>query len=218
MGRYCAALTILRALPVQRWTWDQVAQAGEEIEETYWRRARVFWMSEDGHDVAFAIRKLISVGRARHALPLAGRGAKVHLPTDLLVEVLREAARQPFEGDGDMNEATMFQHYIAETLQLLDERNDVEMDALVALEWTYLPVLEHSRRPPAKVLPRALGTPAAGIHPDAAAPCSSRAKKAASSTSSAGEPRARPARRRQSRPTGYWISGTASLGPVMTAQ
>jgi hypothetical protein len=106
-------------------------------------------------DVAYAIRKLISVGRARHAMPLAGRGNKVRLPTNLLVEVLQEAARQPFESDGDGNEATMFQHYVAEILQLLDERNDVDRNALVALEWNYLRVLEHSRRP-AKVLLKAL--------------------------------------------------------------
>lgn len=150
-----AVLTILRALPVQRWTWDQVSLAGAEIEDTYWRRAPVLWMNEDSDDAAIAIRKLISVGRARHAVPLAGRGSKAHLPSDLLVEVLREAARQPFTSDGDNNEATMFQHYVAEILQLLDERSDVDKDSLVALEWAYLPILEHSRRP-AKVLLRAL--------------------------------------------------------------
>lgn len=152
---HTALQTILRALPIERWTWDQVASIGGEFETTYWRHAPVFWMSDDSEDVAYAIRKLISVGRARHALPLAGRGNKVHLPSDLLVEVLREAARQPFESDGDSNEATMFQHYVAEILELLDERNDIDRNALVALEWNYLRVLEHSRRP-AKVLLRAL--------------------------------------------------------------
>lgn len=150
-----AVLTILRALPIERWTWDRVAEIGDEIETTYWRRTPVFWPSDDSEDVAYAIRKLIGVGRARHALPLAGRGNKVHLPTDLLLEVLQEAARQPFKSDGDGNEATMFQHYAAEILQLLDERNDVDRNALVALEWNYLQLLEHSRRP-AKVLLRAL--------------------------------------------------------------
>ena len=150
-----ALLTILLALPVQRWTWSQVAQAGAEIEDTYWRQAPVFWMSEDSEDVAFAIRKLISVGRARHALPLAGRGRKVHLPSDLLLEVLREAARQPFKSDRDKSDATMFQHYVTEILQVVDERRDVDKNSLVALEWTYLPILTHSRRP-AKVLMSAL--------------------------------------------------------------
>ena len=136
-----ALLTILHALPIERWTWDQVAQIGGEIETTYWRRAPVFWMSEDSEDIAYAIRMLISVGRARQALPLAEHGNKVHLPSDLLVEVLQEAARQPFENNGDSNEAVMFQHYVAEILQLLDERDDVDRNALIALEWNYLRIL-----------------------------------------------------------------------------
>ncbi len=150
-----ALLTVLRALPIGRWTWDHVAQIGGAIETTYWRQAPVFWMSEDNEEVAYAIRMLISVGRARHALPLAGRGAKVRLPSDLLVELLREAARQPSQNEDASNDSTMFQHWVTETLQLLDERDDVDRNALVALEWNYLRVLEHSRRP-AKVLLRAL--------------------------------------------------------------
>ncbi|WP_208758143.1 helix-turn-helix domain-containing protein [Bradyrhizobium zhanjiangense] len=150
-----ALLTILRALPAQRWTWDQAAQAGVAIEETYWRQTPVFWIDEDSKDVAFAIRKLISVGRARHALPLAERGSKVDLPSDLIVEVLQAAVRQPFDGDGNTNEVTMFQHHVAELLQQLDKRSDVDKQTLVGLEWAYLPLLVHSRRP-AKVLLRAL--------------------------------------------------------------
>lgn len=150
-----ALMTILRALPVARWTWDQVAAIGGEIETTYWKRTSIFWMSEDSADVTYALRKLIEVGRARHALALVGRGDKVSLASDLLVELLQEAVRQPFDGNGDRNEVTMFQHYVAEILGLLDERDDVDRNALVTLEWNYLQLLEHSRRPP-KVLLRAL--------------------------------------------------------------
>jgi hypothetical protein len=150
-----ALLTILRALPAVRWTWDQVAQIDGDLETAYWRGVPVFWMNEDSEDIAYAIRMLIRVGRARHAMPLAAHGNKVQLPCELLVEVLQEAARQPFDNNGDGNEATMFQHYVAEILRLLDERDDVDRNALIALEWNYLQVLEHSRRP-AKVLLRAL--------------------------------------------------------------
>ena len=150
-----ALLAILLALPINRWTWDQVARIGGEIETTYWRRAPVLWVSEDSEDIAYAVRMLIKVGRARQALRLAGRGNKVHLPTDLLVEMLQEAARQPFEKSGDSNEQTMFQRYVAEILAQLDKRDDVDRNAFVALEWNYLRVLEHSRRP-ANVLLRAL--------------------------------------------------------------
>lgn len=149
-----ALMTIFRALPAQRWTWTQVANAGAEIENYYWREVQVYW-HEDSDDVSFAIRKLISIGRARQSLSLAARGGQVHLPSDLLVEVLVVAARQPFQSDRDHNEATMFQYYVAEILKLLDDRSDVAMDTLVTLEWTYLPLLEHSRRP-AKFLLKAL--------------------------------------------------------------
>jgi hypothetical protein len=152
-----ALMAILRALPVERWTWDQVAAIGGETEATYWKRTPRFRSSHDSVDVIYALRKLIEVGRARHALALAGRGEKAALPSNLLVGLLQEALRQPFDGDcdGDGNEATMFQHYVAEILGMLDEREDVDRNALIILEWNYLQLLEHSRRPP-KVLLRAL--------------------------------------------------------------
>lgn len=147
-----ALITLLRALPISQWTWDQVAAIGGEVETTYWKRAPVLWVDEDSDAVCYAIHHLIDVGRARHALALIGRRNKgVSLPTPLLLEVLEQAAKQPFENDGDGNEATMFQHYVAETLSVLDDRGDVDRDALARLEWNYLRVLEYSRRP-AKVL------------------------------------------------------------------
>lgn len=145
-----ALLTILRGLPFQRWTWDRVAEAGVEIEATYWRRAPVLW-SKDSADVAFVIRKLIDVGRARHALGLAGRGDEVDLPSALLVEMLKKAMYEPLDSDGDADEARTFQYCIATVLEMFDERNDVGRDTLAELEWAYLPLLKYSERP-AKVL------------------------------------------------------------------
>ncbi|MEN0654166.1 MULTISPECIES: helix-turn-helix domain-containing protein [Hyphobacterium] len=147
-----ALITILRALPACQWTWDQVAAIGSDIEKTYWRQAPVIWIDGDSKAVAYAIRQLVDVGRARHALALVGRRNKdITLPSQLLMEVLEQAAKQPIEGDVGSNEATMFRHYVAETLTALDEREDVDRNALATLEWNYLQVLEHSRRP-AKVL------------------------------------------------------------------
>jgi transcriptional regulator with XRE-family HTH domain len=146
-----ALMTILRALPQNRWTWDHAGAAGPDIEAAYWARSPIWWI-EEGEEAAFAIQKLIDTGRARHAVHLAARERKDgSLPSPLLVAVLQEAIRQPFEDDGDSNGRTMFQHYVVEILQQLDTRADVEADDLARLEWQYLPVLTHSRRP-AKVL------------------------------------------------------------------
>jgi transcriptional regulator with XRE-family HTH domain len=150
-----ALMTVLRALPVRRWTWDRVAEAGPDVESEYWRRISVFWMTDDEKNAEFAIRKLITAGRARNALALAEHADKAKLSSDLLIELLEAAAQQPHEDNADGNEAVMFQHYVSEILQRLDERNDVNEDTLIRLEWVYLAVLEHSRRP-AKVLLKAL--------------------------------------------------------------
>ncbi len=147
-----ALITILQALPTGRWTWDQVAEIGGEPLATYWRRAPVFWMDEDSGDIAYAIRQLIDVGRAHHALALVGhRDKKGRLPSAVILEVLELAARQSIESPAEGNEATMFQHYVTEVLTELDTRDDVDRNVLAMLEWKYLRVLKYSSRP-AKVL------------------------------------------------------------------
>ena len=149
-----ALLLILRALPQRRWVWEEAAAAGPELETTFWDSTPIWWIDE-GEEAAFAIRKLIEAGRAQHALHLAGRERQMALPSTLLLEVLREAVRQPPEAKGPSNDRTMFQHYVAEILTQLDKRTDVEPNDLAGLEWAYLPILTHSRRP-AKVLRKAL--------------------------------------------------------------
>lgn len=69
--------------------------------------------------------------------------------------MLGDAAHLPTGSNDDPYNPTMFQHYVAEVLQVLDERDDMDQTELAKLEWQYLPVLEYSSRP-AKVLPRML--------------------------------------------------------------
>jgi transcriptional regulator with XRE-family HTH domain len=149
-----ALLTILRALPMGGWTWQHVAEAGASIDEAYWKLAPHYWTSDDPSEVVFAIRKLIVVGRARHALALA-HSRNAALSTELLVEVLTQASQQPFGRSEDGNESTMFQYHVEEILRTLDGRDDVALTVVAGLEWKYMALLEHSRRPPV-VLPRAL--------------------------------------------------------------
>ena len=147
-----ALITILRALPAKRWTWNQVEAIGGEVLINYWRRAPVLWMDGTDDDITYAVRRQLEVGRARQALALVGhRSRKRKIPSSVLLEVLEEAASQSAENSADGNETTMFQHYVTETLMELDERDDVGRDALARLEWKYLRVLEYSQRP-AKVL------------------------------------------------------------------
>jgi hypothetical protein len=147
-----ALMTVLHALPINRWTWDQVAAIGGEAEVSYWKHTPIPWSGEDGADLARATRKLIEVGRARHAIALAGRRGKMDLPSALLIELLQQAASQPVEHQESGNEATMSQYHVANILATLDERDDVHRSTLAMLEWIYLRLLEDSRRPPKALL------------------------------------------------------------------
>ena len=150
-----AILTVLRALPITRWTWDQAHLAGPEIENLYWKRAPALWMEGDVDDVVFMANKLIEAGRARPALHFVGHHLPKKLPSELLVRVLEQAIRQPWDkNEDDHNEPTMFQYYVAEILKALDTAG-LPDDDMLRLEWAYLPVLEYSSRP-AKILLKAL--------------------------------------------------------------
>lgn len=147
-----ALMTILRALPIGRWTWMQVEKIGGETSATYWRRTPVLWVDGDADEIAYAIRHLIDVGRARHALTLASRRDKRQIVSSaLLVEVLRQAMIASAENPGEGDDAAMFQYHVAEILTELDDRSDIDREAIASLEWNYLGVLEYSQRP-AKVL------------------------------------------------------------------
>lgn len=132
-----ALMAILDALPNNRWTWDRVAALGPDVESEYWRRVKIWW-ADDSEDAAVAIEKLISVGRARHALSLVGRTRNARIPSSLLVQVLHEAMRQPFDdavASAASSERTMFRHYVVEVLKQLDARDDVDVRGPAALEW-----------------------------------------------------------------------------------
>lgn len=144
---------IVRALllmPLSKRTWKHAAAFGKEVEDLYWSRTSILGIDNEPESMAFAIGKLLEAGRARHATYLAGHYGK-GLTSELLVRTLTEAAQQPWPEGADTNEGTMFPYSVEELLQRLDEAGDVPEDQIARLEWTYLQLLEHSRRPP-KVL------------------------------------------------------------------
>ncbi len=149
-----AILTILRALPVTRWTWQRAHEAGEAIETEFWKLTPPLWMEGDTNDVIYMAEHLLAAGRAREALHFVGHHLPSGLPPELLVRVLKESIKQPQVNSEDGNEPTMFQHYVGEILQVLDE-SDIPEDEMLAIEWAYLPLLQYSPRP-AKILRKSL--------------------------------------------------------------
>jgi transcriptional regulator with XRE-family HTH domain len=143
-----ALLTILLALPWAGWVWAMAGRAGATVENAYWKRTGIQWNREEEFDPTYAVEKLIHAGRARVSIHLIGMylhdGRK--FASDLLAKALLEAVRQPVEGELEMNDRTMFQHYAQEIFNQLDAADDMPTDALAQLEWQYLAMFEHSER------------------------------------------------------------------------
>lgn len=151
-------LTVLFSLNSDSWAWRLAEHVGASVNRKYWERISLFSIRAESEELELIVSRLIDVGRARHAVHVVGQhlqnGAQ---SSTLLVKVLLEATHQPWESNPHSNDVTMFQHYVAEILKQLDVSDDVSPDDLVTIEWAYLPVLEHSRRPPKHIL-KALAT------------------------------------------------------------
>ncbi|MDF0579227.1 helix-turn-helix domain-containing protein [Bradyrhizobium yuanmingense] len=142
-----ALLSVLLPLPWSDWVWRLAGRAGTATENAYWKTTRIQWSRDEEFEPACAVEKLIEAGRARASIHLIG----LHLhdgrkfAADLLVKALLEALRQPITDELEMNERTMFQHYVQEVFKQLDEAADVPNETLAHLEWQYLAMFEHSQ-------------------------------------------------------------------------
>ena len=146
----------LQLMPQSKRVWDRAAAFGSEIERAYWSEINMPGVGNDPETVEFVIGKLLAVNRAREAASLAAYRGK-ELPSAMVVEILTEAAREQLREGSASGDHSMFLFSVEELLQRLDQANDVSEDQVAGLEWTYLAMLEHSRRPPV-VLHKTLST------------------------------------------------------------
>jgi hypothetical protein len=66
--------------------------------------------------------------------------------SSLLAETLEAAASELRPQEPAENQMTMFQYYVEELLQRLDQSEDIPEERVARIEWRYLPLLIHSRR------------------------------------------------------------------------
>ncbi len=144
-----ALSVILGALPVERWVWELAAHTDEKTKQTFWHQASRFWRNEDSEEIAHAIRSAVDAGCARQALAIAGHLDEISLPSELLVEVLEAAIRQPFDEEARRDPLSLFRQGLTVFFDALNHRGDVSLDVVATLEWRFLQFLERSSRPDA---------------------------------------------------------------------
>lgn len=90
---------VLAAGPVQRSTWELVAELGGDIDTSYWKRCNPnMWVRAGEDDFKFVVRKLCAVGRPAMALFIGHFDIK-KMEAHLLLDVMEQFSRDP-ETDG----------------------------------------------------------------------------------------------------------------------
>ena len=126
-------------------TWTYIESLGTDTRMAYWRRAPIYG-NKTPEEEAYILARLLEVNRARTAVQLLAY-QKGPVASKVAIEVLRKAAQEPVDASSN-HDLQMFQHYLEQLLLKLDKAKDVATDDIASLEWTYLPLLEHSHRPP----------------------------------------------------------------------
>jgi hypothetical protein len=125
-------------------------------ERAYWAKLEIFQINVMAAARPRVVERLLEAKRAWPTVSFAGQYA-ADFPSNLLVRVLTEAlANQPKKAT-DGNEGTMFQHYVTQIFDKLDEDSTVAQGQIAGLEWSCMRVLEYSNRTP-KALPKFLAT------------------------------------------------------------
>lgn len=118
-------------------TWDFVGSLSADIEREYWLQKWAFRPSS-AEELDFAFNKYAGIGRYSAILDMVGYREAV-LSTPRCIQTLRGLADELQRDLGKMQQV----HYeLVHMIQDLQQRNDVDLIDLAALEYQYLPILE----------------------------------------------------------------------------
>lgn len=126
-------------------TWALVAEGGVAVERVYWTTTWLSFIRDDPAAVPVAAAELLRFGQACRAIEFIGINGVQHFDAPLLLRALREAAPELIRGDAHAD-STMFAYYTGLIFDRLIADVSAPREELVALEWTYFGVLEHSDR------------------------------------------------------------------------
>jgi hypothetical protein len=145
------AASLFLQWPDVRKTWDFVEALSTEIDDEYWRRKWAFRPSSQ-EDLPFAFNKYAHVGRFSGILHMVSYSESA-LSTPQCIQVLQGLINELNNRNCRLQD---MQYEVVHMIQALQERQDVNLSDLAAIEYQFLPLLEFHSEPIA--LNRLLGT------------------------------------------------------------
>jgi hypothetical protein len=123
-------------------TWDEIANIGKEVEESYWRRKQVYLLNGTLEDRNFQIDRLIAVGRASVAFNCIAYHGK-EMPTETLLKLFDATFNELVRAQTpeDVRKLGIEPHAMQEYLKMLRQRPDMDRVELARREFQVLPLL-----------------------------------------------------------------------------
>lgn len=140
-----AELLIVQMLPVQPATWARVDARSSALAQRYWESLNVYRIQK-GEDLPQVVERLLHVQRGRAAVHMLGAHIEENPASSILIEALKAAAKD--ESVDSLNDAAMFQHYLAKILGKLESDPSVDVNEIASLEWIFFEALRYSERRP----------------------------------------------------------------------
>ncbi|HEY7299471.1 MAG TPA: hypothetical protein VH684_16315 [Xanthobacteraceae bacterium] len=134
---------LLEAWPDDLETWQTVRKFGPEVVYAYWKEKPPRYLKGPRRELLRSVLMLLRYGRAIEAIQ-SSLDRMRELPSKLIFRALDGVIPQlntnPKLAD------TMTSYYVESAFKVLDERSDVEADAIARREYGFFPLLEHSSR------------------------------------------------------------------------
>jgi hypothetical protein len=130
-------MTLLALAPFTKNTWAIASDLGAELAADFWREVPVGWGRLSDEECDVAVGKLLEAGRPRATFQMI-RFELDRLPSKLLFRILDEVTTS--KEDTPINQLETYA--IKEAFKSLNERAEIAVGEMAALEYRYLPVLE----------------------------------------------------------------------------
>jgi hypothetical protein len=130
-------------LPFSREVWQRVEGAGASVGKLYWERCRAFNPRLESDDVQHAVARLVENGRVGCAIDLLSMALhnKRTIDEESLFRPLEALLKLPTDQQRDQVGQNV-RHGIQEIIENLQDRDDLDQNRLIVVEWHFLRLLD----------------------------------------------------------------------------
>src|SRR5699024_5895576 len=117
-----ATAALLFAWPDEKATWQALHGLGKDVEDSYWRNVKPFWIERTADLLVERVTRLLKYGRAVAGLESALNRLS-DIPTDLLFRLLDAIVAEINSGNAQSMAAGMLDYDLEQAFKALDARD-----------------------------------------------------------------------------------------------